>query len=110
VPTIHFGTGNPALYPLMKAAGGHVIGIDSRADLGATWSELGIDVGVQGNLDPVTLLAPRDVMFRKANEVLAAVRGRPGHVFNLGHGVLPGASVDQVRALVDYVHETTVRE
>lgn len=108
VPTIHFGTGNPALYPLLREAGGHVIGIDQRADLAATWSALG-EVAVQGNLDPVTLLAPREVMIRKADAILRAADGRPGHVFNLGHGVLPGADVAQVRALVDHVHEASSR-
>jgi uroporphyrinogen decarboxylase len=109
VPAIHFGTGNPALYPLLRAAGGHVIGIDQRADLGATWDVLGDGVAVQGNLDPVTLLGPPEVMLRKADAVLASARGRAGHVFNLGHGVLPGANVDQVRALVDHVHEASAR-
>ena len=108
VPAIHFGTGNPALYPLLAETGGDVIGVDQRADLGTTWRALG-DVAVQGNLDPVTLLGPRDVMFRKADAVLASAGGRPGHVFNLGHGVLPGASIEQVRALVDHVHEASSR-
>lgn len=109
VPAIHFGTGNPALYPLLKEAGGDVIGVDQRADLGATWRALGDDVAVQGNLDPVTLLGPREVMLRKAEAVLRSVERRPGHVFNLGHGVLPGAKVDQVRALVDHVHAVSSR-
>lgn len=109
VPTIHFGTGNPALYPLLKAAGGHVIGVDQRTDLGATWDAIGTDVAVQGNLDPVTLLGPSDVMIRKADAVLRSAGGRAGHIFNLGHGVLPGAKIDQVRALVDHVHATSAR-
>lgn len=109
VPTIHFGTGNPALYPLLKAAGGSVIGLDQRADLAATWRTLGDGVAVQGNMDPVALLAPREVMFRKADDVLRAAAGRPGHIFNLGHGVLPPADVAQVRALVDHVHEVSSR-
>lgn len=109
VPAIHFGTGNPALYPLLKAAGGHVIGIDQRADLGATWRALGDGVAVQGNMDPVAILAPRDVMMRKADAVLEAAGGRPGHIFNLGHGVLPPADVAQVRALVEHVHEVSSR-
>lgn len=109
VPAIHFGTGNPALYPLMREAGGHVIGIDHRADLGATWSALGGGVAVQGNMDPVAILGPREVMTRKADEVLRAAGGRAGHVFNLGHGVLPSADLAQVRALVDHVHEASSR-
>jgi uroporphyrinogen decarboxylase len=104
VPVIHFGTGNPALYPLMKAAGGDVIGLDFRADLGATWDVLG-EVAVMGNLDPYSLLGPREELQRRAARVLAGARGRAGHIFNLGHGIFPEASVDQVRALVDFVHE-----
>jgi len=109
VPTIHFGTGNPALYPAMRKAGGHVIGLDARADLAATWEAVGPGVGIQGNLDPVALLAPLEVMRRKADEVLRAAAGRPGHVFNLGHGVLPESRLEQVRALVEHVHEASAR-
>jgi len=109
VPAIHFGTGNPALYPAMRRAGGHVIGIDQRADLRATWDLLGPDVGLQGNLDPVALMAPRAVLFEKADAVLRAAAGQPGHVFNLGHGVMPGVKLDDARALVDRVHEESRR-
>ncbi|HKP59272.1 MAG TPA: uroporphyrinogen decarboxylase [Polyangiales bacterium] len=108
VPVIHFGTGNPALYPLMKAAGGDVIGIDFRCELGATWDVLG-DTAVMGNLDPYSLLAPRAELERRAGHVLAGARERAGHIFNLGHGIFPEASVDQVRALVDYVHQASAR-
>lgn len=108
VPVIHFGTGNPALYPLLKEAGGDVIGLDWRVDLGAQWDALG-DVAVQGNLDPYSLLAPRKVLQERAKAVLDGARGRPGHIFNLGHGIFPSASVDQARALVDYVHEESAR-
>ncbi|AKF05780.1 Uroporphyrinogen III decarboxylase [Sandaracinus amylolyticus] len=108
VPAIHFGTGNPALYPLMKQAGGHVIGLDQRCELGSTWRALG-DVAVQGNMDPIALLAPREVMIEKANAVLRAAGGRPGHVFNLGHGVVPQVDLAQARALVDHVHEASSR-
>jgi len=104
VPHIHFGTGNPMLYPLMKEAGGDVIGIDWRVDLGEQWDVLG-DVAVMGNLDPSAILAPVDVMEAEADAVLEAARRRPGHVFNLGHGIMPQADVDQVRQLVDHVHE-----
>ncbi len=106
VPVIHFGTGNPSLYPLMKRAGGDVIGLDWRVDLGATWTALG-ETAVMGNMDPVAILAPPDVMRRKADEVLLAAAGRPGHVFNLGHGVHKESTVDQVRRLVDHVHEAS---
>ena len=109
VPQIHFGTGNPALYPLMKAAGGTVVGVDWRVDLGATWDALGHDVGIMGNLDPASLLAPRAVLEARASEVLRQAGGRPGHIFNLGHGVYPEVSVDQVRALVDHVHAASAR-
>jgi uroporphyrinogen decarboxylase len=108
VPVIHFGTGNPALYPLMAQAGGDVIGIDFRVELGAQWRALG-DVAIMGNLDPGSLLAPRDVLQQRAQHVLDQAGGRPGHVFNLGHGIFPTASVDQVKALVDYVHEASAR-
>jgi uroporphyrinogen decarboxylase len=108
VPVIHFGTGNPALYPLMREAGGDVIGIDFRCDLGKTWDALG-DVAVQGNIDPYSLLAPRAELQARAQQVLDGARGRKGHVFNFGHGMFPEASVDQVKALVDYVHEASAR-
>ncbi len=104
VPIIHFGTGNPSLYPAMREAGGDVIGIDARADLGKTWDALG-DVALQGNLESAALLGSRETMFRKADAILAAARGRRGHVFNLGHGILPSADIATARALVDYVHE-----
>jgi uroporphyrinogen decarboxylase len=108
VPVIHFGAGNPALYPLMKAAGGDVMGVDFRCELGPTWDALG-DVPVMGNLDPYSLLAPLETLKARVRHVLAGARGRPGHIFNLGHGIFPQASVDQARALVDYVHEASAR-
>ncbi|HEX7477790.1 MAG TPA: uroporphyrinogen decarboxylase [Polyangiales bacterium] len=108
VPAIHFGTGNPALYPMMKAAGGDVIGIDFRCDLGSTWDALG-DVALMGNLDPYSLLAPRAELEKRAKRVLDGACGRAGHVFNLGHGLFPEASVDKVRMLVDYVHAASAR-
>ncbi|MBK8172405.1 MAG: uroporphyrinogen decarboxylase [Sandaracinaceae bacterium] len=109
IPAIHFGTGNPALYPHMKAAGGTVIGIDWRVDLGTTWRLLGDDVAIMGNLDPVSLLAPKAVLAERAKDVLDSANGQPGHIFNLGHGVFPEVQVDQVRALVDFVHEASAR-
>jgi uroporphyrinogen decarboxylase len=111
VPVIHFGTGNPMLYPLMAEAGGDVIGIDWRVDLGAQWRALQAerDVAIMGNLDPGSLLAPRKVLEQRAQQVLDQAGGKPGHVFNLGHGIFPSASVDQVKALVDYVHEASAR-
>lgn len=108
-PAIHFGTGNPALYPVMKEAGGDVIGIDWRVSIGDAWSTLGHDVGVQGNMDPAALLTSPEILRARASEVLESAGGRPGHIFNLGHGIMPQASVDQARALVDHVHEASAR-
>jgi uroporphyrinogen decarboxylase len=104
-PLIHFGTGNPALLPLMADAGGQVIGVDWRIDLGDAWGAVGYDRAVQGNLDPAVLLADHVEIFRQAKAVLDAAAGRPGHIFNLGHGVLQQTSVESVRALVDFVHK-----
>ncbi len=109
VPSIHFGTGNAELYPLMKAAGGDVVGVDWRVDLGEAWDRLGHDTGIMGNLDPASLLIPVDEMNRRAQQILDQAAGRPGHIFNLGHGIMPSATMDQVRALVDYVHEASAR-
>ncbi|MGD8606351.1 MAG: uroporphyrinogen decarboxylase [Myxococcales bacterium] len=108
-PAIHFGTGNPQLYPAMKEAGGDLIGIDWRISLDDAWATLGDGVGLQGNMDPAALLASREVLCARASEVLQSAAGRPGHVFNLGHGIMPQASVDQARALVDHVHESSAR-
>jgi uroporphyrinogen decarboxylase len=108
VPVIHFGTGNPALYPLMKAAGGDVIGLDFRCELGPTWDALG-ETAVMGNLDPYSLLAPLPELKKRAKHILDGACGRAGHIFNLGHGIFPQASVDRVRALVDFVHEQSAR-
>jgi uroporphyrinogen decarboxylase len=109
VPRIHFGQGNPALYPLMKEAGGDVISVDWRLPLNEAWEAVGDDVAIQGNLDPVSILGPREVMFERASAVLDEAGGRPGHVFNLGHGLLRWSTVDQVKALVDHVHEQSAR-
>jgi len=105
VPVIHFGTGTAALLELMRKAGGSVIGLDWRVDLGEAWARLGYDVAVQGNLDPVVLFAPPSEIRSRAVKVLEKAEGRPGHIFNLGHGVLPGTPPDHVLALVDAVHE-----
>jgi uroporphyrinogen decarboxylase len=108
VPVIHYGTGNPVLYPLMAQAGGDVIGVDWRVDLGTAWSGIGAKA-LMGNLDPGSLLAPTPVLQARAQSVLDQAAARPGHVFNLGHGLFPAASVAQVKALVDYVHEASAR-
>ena len=108
-PIIHFGTGTSGLLPLMRQAGGDVIGVDWRMDLDAAWSAVGHDVAVQGNLDPAVLLAPIPVIRERAQAVLARAAGRPGHIFNLGHGVLQQTPVEHVKALVDFVHDATDR-
>jgi uroporphyrinogen decarboxylase len=108
-PDIHFGTGTAALLPLMREAGGDVIGLDWRVDLAAGWRAVGHDVGVQGNLDPATLLAPLPMIRQRVEAILARAAGRPGHIFNLGHGVYPDTPVDHVRAMVDMVHELSDR-
>ncbi|MCB9592922.1 MAG: uroporphyrinogen decarboxylase [Sandaracinaceae bacterium] len=109
VPAIHFGQGNPELLPVIKEAGGDVISVDWRISMDDAWSRVGPDVGIQGNMDPVAILAPREAMFERAQAVLDEVGGRPGHVFNLGHGLLRWSEVPQVQALVEYVHERSAR-
>ncbi|HUO99969.1 MAG TPA: uroporphyrinogen decarboxylase [Gemmatimonadota bacterium] len=106
VPSIHFGTGTAGLLPLLAEAGGAVIGLDWRIDLARGWALVG-DRGVQGNLDPAVAAGPWDALERHAREILDAAGGRPGHVFNLGHGVLPHTPPDNLRRLVDLVHETS---
>ena len=109
IPVIHFGTGTAALLPLMRAAGGDVIGLDWRVDLDAAWDAVGHDVGVQGNLDPVVLLARPALIRERVKAILVRAAGRPGHVFNLGHGVLRETPVEHVQALVAIVHELSDR-
>ena len=108
VPVIHFGTGTGNLLELMRDAGGDIIGLDWRVDLGEAWARLGYNVGVQGNLDPVALFADIPEIRRRVRAILDRAAGRPGHIFNLGHGILPETQVDHVRALVDAVHEMSV--
>jgi uroporphyrinogen decarboxylase len=109
VPVIHFGTGTSALLELMRQAGGDVIGVDFRVELDHAWQRLG-DVGIQGNLDPVVLYADRPYLRQRVQRILQQAGGRPGHIFNLGHGVLPTTPVDNVVALVDYVHTLSQKE
>jgi uroporphyrinogen decarboxylase len=109
VPVIHFGTVTGTLLELMRDAGGDVIGLDWRVDLANAWARLGPGVGLQGNLDPIALFAePREIRAR-ARAILDKAAGRPGHIFNLGHGILPETPVDHVVALVDAVHELSRR-
>ena len=109
-PLINFGTGNPALLPLYAETGGAVIGVDWRVRLDDAWRTVGHDRAVQGNLDPLVLMADVDEIRRRAQDVLDQADGRPGHIFNLGHGILPQTSVDHVIALVDAVHELSARK
>jgi uroporphyrinogen decarboxylase len=105
VPVIHFGTGNPALLPLLSEAGGTVIGIDWRIRLDHAWQAVGYDKAVQGNLDPAVLLTDPDTIRRRVQQILDQTAGRPGHIFNLGHGVLPQTPVENAIAMVEAVHE-----
>jgi uroporphyrinogen decarboxylase len=109
VPTIHFGVGTGELLARMRAAGGDAIGVDHRVPLDAAWDRIGHDRAVQGNLDPAALLAPWDVVRDKARDVLELAGGRDGHVFNLGHGVLPATPVETLERLVELVHTETER-
>jgi uroporphyrinogen decarboxylase len=109
VPVIHFGTITGNLLELMRDAGGDVIGLDWRVDLGEAWHRLGHSVAVQGNLDPIALFADTGEIRRRAKEILDRAGGRPGHIFNLGHGILPETPVDHVIALVDAVHDLSAR-
>ncbi|HEX4561962.1 MAG TPA: uroporphyrinogen decarboxylase [Gemmatimonadales bacterium] len=107
VPVIHFGVNTGELLPLLVAAGGDVIGLDWRVELDEGWSRIGVERGVQGNLDPVALFAPPAELEARVRDVIARAQGRPGHIFNLGHGLLPNTPVDAVRRVVDLVHTLT---
>src|SRR5215213_2357045 len=104
VPVIHFGTGTATLLELMRQAGGDVIGLDWRVRLDEGWQRVGHDVAVMGNLDPVVLFAKQDVLREQARRILEQAEGRVGHIFNLGHGILPETPVENVIALVEMVH------
>jgi uroporphyrinogen decarboxylase len=108
IPSMHFGTATAGLLDLMAEAGGDIIGVDWRISLSEAWKFIGADTGIQGNLDPVLLSAPWKVLSGRAAEILAEAEGRPGHIFNLGHGVLPSTPEDSVKALADFVHERSV--
>jgi uroporphyrinogen decarboxylase len=103
VPVILFGTQTTALLPQLATAGAGVVGVDWRVDLLEAWERLG-EVAIMGNLDPVVLMAPRPEVVRRTRELLDRVGGRPGWIFNLGHGILPQTPVDNVLALVETVH------
>lgn len=104
VPLIHFGTGTGHLLCAMRQGGGDVLGVDWRTPLDQAWHIVGDDVALQGNLDPTLLLAPRERLLAGVDEVLDRAAGRRGHIFNLGHGILPETSVENVRAVVERVH------
>jgi uroporphyrinogen decarboxylase len=110
VPRIHFGVGTGELLALMREAGADVVGVDWRVPLHEAWERVGFDVSIQGNLDPAVCLAPWEAVEAKALAVLRRAAGRPGHIFNLGHGVLPDTPVENLQRLVDLVHERTARD
>ena len=109
VPLIHFGTGTTAILGLMRKAGGTVIGVDWRVPLDEAWARLGHDTAVQGNLDPVALFGPIHEIERRVEDILRRAAGRPGHIFNLGHGILPQTPVEHVAATIEMVHKLSAR-
>lgn len=109
VPTIHFGTGTATILAELREAGGDVIGVDWRIPIDEAWDRIGADRAVQGNLDPTVLLGPATRMFQQADDILARVGRRPGHIFNLGHGILPSTPVEHVQMLAQYVHSASRR-
>lgn len=105
VPVIHFGTGTGSFLELFREAGGDAVGVDWRVDLDAAWQRIGDGFAIQGNMDPIALLAPDAVLRRRVNAVLDAAGGRPGHIFNLGHGIIPETPVQHVRNAVRMVRD-----
>ena len=105
VPVVHFGVGTAAILPDLADAGGDVIGVDWRQPLDEAWSIIGPNRGIQGNLDPTLLLAPRARLLAAADDVLRRAGGRPGHIFNLGHGILPNTPLELVQDLAKHVHQ-----
>jgi uroporphyrinogen decarboxylase len=104
VPSIHFGVNTFHLLPLMREAGGDVVGLDWRVPIDEAWDYLGKGCAIQGNLDPTALFTSRDHIERQVRDIIGRVRGVNGHIFNLGHGILPGTPVENVEFLVDCVH------
>jgi len=109
-PVINFLNGNPALHSLQREAGGQVMGIDWRCQLDDAWRTFGYDVAIQGNMDPVSIYADLPILRQRVADVLNAAAGRPGHIFNLGHGVMPDMNPDHVKAVVEFVHELGTRK
>ena len=108
VPVVHFGVGTTAILRDIAEAGGDVVGVDWRQPLDEAWDAIGHDRGIQGNLDPTLLLGPEDRLFAGADDVLRRAKRRPGHIFNLGHGVLPNTALERVQALARHVHDATI--
>lgn len=104
-PVINFLNGNPSLHSLQREAGGQVMGLDWRCQLEDAWKTFGYDVAIQGNMDPVSIYADLPILKQRVADVLKSAGGRPGHIFNLGHGVMPDMNPDHVKAVVEYVHE-----
>ena len=109
VPTIHFGVGTASILQDLRAAGGDVVGVDWRTPIDEAWQRIGADRAVQGNLDPTLLLGPLDRALAAADDILDRVGGRAGHIFNLGHGILPSTPVEHVQALAQHVHSRSHR-
>jgi uroporphyrinogen decarboxylase len=105
VPLVHFGVGTTAILPDLAIAGGDVIGVDWRLPLDEAWSAIGYDRAIQGNLDPTVLLGSSDRLFAAADDVLRRAAGRAGHIFNLGHGILPNTPLEHVQELARHVHQ-----
>jgi len=110
VPVIHFGTGTYHLLEAQREAGGDVIGLDFRTPLDEGWKRVGYDHGVQGNLDPILLFVDPKVAQKQAQKILDLAQNRNGHIFNLGHGILPETPVDNVKRMIDFVHEKSARK
>lgn len=110
IPFINFGTNTGTYLNLVKEAGGDVIGVDWRVRLDDAWKIIGDKYAIQGNLDPVTLFGPVKEIRRRVKEIIDMADGRPGHIFNLGHGIVVGTPVDSVRAVVDAVHEFSAKK
>lgn len=109
VPVIHFGTNSATLLSYMSEAGGDIIGVDWRINIDEGWKKIGFDKAIQGNMDPLLLLAPIKEIEKRVKDILRRVDNRPGHIFNLGHGIIPETPVDSVIALVDMVHNWSSR-
>jgi len=110
VPVIYFGVETAGLLAQMAETGADVIGLDWREPLDVAWRSVGHHRAVQGNLDPITLFAPLEILEQRVKEVLRAAAGRPGHIFNLGHGIVPGTPVESVEAVVKMVHQFRLEE